>query len=233
MLPDRQLGSRPATYELKYYGSGVEFQYLLFRLADFDRDKLLADDNPIALVVLAAQDAERHRRRSQERYDVKWRLIRLLYRRNYTREEIVELFEFIDWVLQLSDGDEQRLWEDINKLEEVNRMPYITSVERIGIQKGIEQGFQQGKEEGFQQGAQQGKEEGFQQGAQQGREEGIQLGILETLDERFGDIPPAISDEIRQIEDQNQLRTLQRQAVRSASIDDFRQQLRNQTADSE
>ena len=129
-------------YELKYYGSGVEFQYLLFRLADFDRDKLLADDNPIALVVLAAQDAERHRRRSQERYDVKWRLIRILYQRHYTRKEIVELFEFIDWVLQLSDGDEERLWQDINTLEEVNRMPYITSVERIGIKKGFEQGFQ-------------------------------------------------------------------------------------------
>ena len=193
------------TYELKYYGSGVEFQYLLFRLTDFDRDKLLADDNPIALVVLAAQDAERHRRRSQERYDVKWRLIRILYQRHYTRKEIVELFEFIDWVLKLSDGDEQRLWQDINTLEEVNHMPYITSVERIGIRKGIEQGVQQG----------------------------CQLQILETLDERFGDIPPSISDDIRQIEDQSLLRTLQRQAIRSTSIDDFRQQLRNQTADSD
>ena len=85
-------------------------------------------------------------------------------------------------------------------------MPYITSVERIGIQKGVQQGFQQG--------------------VQQGREQGIQLGILETLDERFGDIPPSISDEVRQIEDQNQLRVLQRQAIRGTSIDDFRQQLR-------
>ena len=212
------------TYEFKYYGSGVEFQYLLFRLSDFDRDKLLADDNPIALVVLAAQDAERHRRRSQERYDVKWRLIRLLYQRNYTRKEIVELFEFIDWVLQLSDGDEQRLWQDINNLEEVNRMPYITSVERIGIQKGYEQGIQQGVQQGFQQG----KEQGIQEGVQQTF---LRL-ILETLDERFGDIPSSISDEILQIKDHDQLRILQRQANRSRSIDDFCQQLRNQTADS-
>ena len=99
-------------------------------------------------------------------------------------------------------------------------MPYITSVERIGIQKGYEQGMEQG----VQQGVQQGREEGIQ--------EGCQLLILETLDERFGDIPPSISDEIRQIDDQSRLRTLQRQAIRSASIEDFRQQLRNQTADS-
>ena len=194
------------TYELKYYGSGVEFQYLLFRLTDFDRDKLLADDNPIALVVLAAQDAERHRRRSQERYDVKWRLIRILYRRNYTREEINGLFEFVDWVLQLSDNDEERLWQDINKMEEVNQMPYITSVERIGIRKGFEQRRQEGAQQAF------------------------QLAILETLDERFGDIPSAISEDILQIEDHDQLRVLQRQVIRSASIEDFRQQLHNQTS---
>ena len=76
-------------------------------------------------------------------------------------------------------------------------MPYITSVERIGIQKGVQQ-------------------------------ESQHL-ILETLDERFGDIPSAIADDIRQIEDHSRLRTLHRQAIRSASIEDFRQQLRNQT----
>ena len=85
-------------------------------------------------------------------------------------------------------------------------MPYITSVERIGIKKGFEQGIEQGVQQG------------------------CQLQILETLDERFGDIPSSISDDIRQIEDHSQLRTLQRQAIRSASIDDFRQQLRNQTS---
>ena len=90
-------------------------------------------------------------------------------------------------------------------------MPYITSVERIGIQKGFEQG----------------KEQGFQQGVQHTF---LRL-ILETLDERFVDIPSSISDEILQIEDHDQLRVLQRQANWSRSIEDFCQQLRNQTSE--
>ena len=168
---------------------------------DYERDKLLTDDNPMAIVVLAAQDSERLRRRYRARYDVKWHLIRMLYQRNYTRLEILDLFDFIDWVLQLSDKDEERLCEEINKLEEANQMPYITSVERIGIQKGLKQGLQQGA-----------------------LGESQQL-IIETLDERFGAVPSFISDAILQIRDHNQLRALHRRAIRSTSIEEFRQKL--------
>ena len=31
-------------------------------------------------------------------------------------------------------------------------MPYVTSIERMGIEKGLQQGFQQGRQEGIQQG---------------------------------------------------------------------------------
>ncbi|TLD44437.1 MAG: hypothetical protein FAZ92_03304 [Accumulibacter sp.] len=39
-------------------------------------------------------------------------------------------------------------------------MPYITSVERIGIEKGMQQGMQQGMRQGMQQGMQQGIRQG-------------------------------------------------------------------------
>jgi len=37
----------------------------------------------------------------------------------------------------LSDEEENQLWEEINELEEVKGMSYITSVERIGMRKGL------------------------------------------------------------------------------------------------
>jgi hypothetical protein len=40
------------------------------------------------------------------------------------------------------------LWQDLEQLERNRRMPYITSVERIGMEKGIQQGIQQGKQLG-------------------------------------------------------------------------------------
>jgi hypothetical protein len=80
-------------YRLKAYGSGVEFGYLAFKLMDYPTEQLEADDNPMALVVLAAQERERVRRMGSA-YDAKWRLVRKLYEKGYTRQEILDLFEF-------------------------------------------------------------------------------------------------------------------------------------------
>ena len=107
ILTERASSSADGRYEWKVFGSGVEFHYLAFNLMDYDREQLLADKNPIALVVLAAQERERLRRRG-DRFDAKWYLIRRLYERGYSREEIISLFKFIDWVIRLSDDEETR-----------------------------------------------------------------------------------------------------------------------------
>ena len=56
-------------------------------------------------------------------------------------------------------------------------MRYITSVERIGMQQGMEKGLQQG----LQQGMQQGKQEGIHQGQAEM--------VLRLLNRRFGAVP--------------------------------------------
>jgi len=187
-------------FELKEYGSGIEFQYLTRKLMNYEREALEKDDNPIAMVVLAAQERERLRR-GGERFNAKWYLIRKLYERGYSREEIIGLFEFIDWVIQLNDAEENQFWENVKTLEEENKMPYVTIGERIGIQKGLQQGA-----------------------LAEGREM-----ILEALEERFGGVPTPVSDAIHQIEATDRLRALLRQAIRSASQEEFQQALNGAT----
>jgi hypothetical protein len=182
-------------YELKAYGSGVGFRYLCFRLMDYDRDKLEEDSNPIAMVVLASQERERAKRKG-EMFDAKRYLIRKLYERGYGRDEIIGLFEFIDWILQLSDEEEDIVLEELRKLEEVKKMPYVTSAERIGIRKGLQQGF-----------------------LIEGREM-----ILEELD-RFGEVPSIISSAVNQVEDKDLLKSLLRCAIKCASLEEFKQAL--------
>jgi hypothetical protein len=66
--------------------------------------------------------------------------MRGLYERGRRREEILALFRFIDWLLVLPAGLEQAFWQELRQIEEVHHMPYVTSVERLGIQQGLEQG---------------------------------------------------------------------------------------------
>ena len=85
----------------------------------------------------------------EARYQAKRGLIRSLYRRGYQRQEILELFRFIDWVLALPDGLEDRLWAEIEDFDEEKQMHYLASFERkaqqIGMEKGMEKGISKGQ----------------------------------------------------------------------------------------
>jgi len=55
---------------------------------------------------------------------------------------------FPDWMMHLPVDLQHALWQELEQLERNRRMPYITSVERIGMEKGIQQGIEQGKQLG-------------------------------------------------------------------------------------
>ena len=71
-------------------------------------------------------------------------MIKRLYRSGYEKQDVIRLFDFIDWVMALPEELEEQLWTEIRKFEEEEKMEYISSVERIGIKKGMQQGMQQG-----------------------------------------------------------------------------------------
>ena len=81
---------------------------------------------------------------TEQRYLWKLTLIKRLYRQGYAKADVIRLFEFIDWIMSLPEELEKGLWTEIQKFEEETKMEYVSSVERIGIQKGREEGMQQG-----------------------------------------------------------------------------------------
>jgi len=74
--------------------------------------------------------------------------VRELYRRQYSREQVVQLFQFIDWCINLPEKLELVFQEELSKIEEVEKMTYVTSIERMGIEKGKQEGRAEGKQEG-------------------------------------------------------------------------------------
>jgi len=67
-------------------------------------------------------------------------LIKRLYKSGCEKQDVIWLFDFIDWVMALPEELEEQLWIEIQKIEEEEKMEYISSVERIGIKRGIQQG---------------------------------------------------------------------------------------------
>jgi hypothetical protein len=75
-------------------------------------------------------------------------LIKAPYGCGYPRDDILRLFWFTNWLLELPMELADKIWRELRSYEEAGKMAYITSVERIGIKKGIEQGIQQGIRQG-------------------------------------------------------------------------------------
>ena len=76
------------------------------------------------------------RTQDQERYKAKLRLLRILYDRHWDKQRVINLFNVIDWLMQLPEWLNSKVWKELETIEEREKVQYITSVERIGIAKG-------------------------------------------------------------------------------------------------
>ena len=143
VLGDEEKGWRPTIYERELWGCRATLEFPVVKLLDYDMDELAQDPNPLAPIVQAHRTAQLAKQDVGIGYANKLSLIKSLYERGYGREDIVQLFRLIDWFIALPKLEEDRLWSEIQTLEENKKMSYITSVERRGIEKGLQQGKQQ------------------------------------------------------------------------------------------
>lgn len=142
VLGDERATWRPSHFANELWGCEAQFRFPIIKLMDYQerRAELEQSSNPFATVILAHLSAQETRRDLAQRAQTKIQLTRRLYLLGYGRADIIRLFHFIDWLLQLPDDLSTWFWQELESWEEQQRMPYVTSVERIGIEKGIAKG---------------------------------------------------------------------------------------------
>jgi hypothetical protein len=150
VLADDRPHWKPQSYGYELLGCRHYLEFPTVKLLDYQpqAQALLVDPNPFALVTAAHLLTQQTKGDDRQRLAAKWRLAKLLYERNWDKQRIIDLFSVIDWMMQVPKDLQNQLWQDIEQLERNRTMPYITSVERIGIEKGIQQGMQQGIRQG-------------------------------------------------------------------------------------
>lgn len=148
ILADERPTWRPNEFRDELWGCEVNFRFPIVKLLDYAEqwNELEASSNPFATVVMAHLKAKETRQDTQVRKRWKLYLTKQLYEKGYQREDIINLFRFIDWVLKLPKELETSFWEEVSEYEENKKMPYVTSGERIGIEKGVKQGILEGIE---------------------------------------------------------------------------------------
>ncbi|MBN3923604.1 cytosolic protein [Nostoc sp. NMS4] len=138
ILGDEQVNWRPNRFGYELFGTKVEFQFPIVKLLDYQQrqSELEASRNPLATVVMAHLAAVQTKSDRLQRKQQKLSLVRRLYQQGFEREDVLNLLAFVDWVLTLPQDLEREFQHEVEQLEAEQRMQYVTSFERSGIEKG-------------------------------------------------------------------------------------------------
>ena len=149
VLADSSSDFQAGEYRRGRWGCEVRFCFPTVKLLELGRDwaSLEASDNPFTLVVMAHLMAQKNRD-GVKRLDAKLQLIRLMYRRGYSKDQVLTLFRVIDWLLHLPPELAPAFEQALSSIKEEQKVAYITSIERLGLERGIQQGMEQGMQQG-------------------------------------------------------------------------------------
>ena len=132
--------NRPDTFLQAGWGFEHKMSFPLVKIIDYKNKikDLEQSPNPMATVVLAQLKClESAHKTPETQFDVKLTLIRMLYRKGFNKNQVRQVFNFIDWLISLPLELEEKITDEIIKFEEVEKVTYVTNAERIGEKRGI------------------------------------------------------------------------------------------------
>jgi len=150
ILGDETENWRPRSFHDALWRCSVKFEFPVIKLLDYESqwDQLAVSRNPFAIVVMAHLKTKETHNNFLERKDWKLRLTIMLYEQGYEPQDILELYNFLDWLMQLPKTLEQQFQVELEQFEETRQMKYVTAIERMAEERGQEQGQAQGQAQG-------------------------------------------------------------------------------------
>ncbi len=144
ILCDADPNWRPNQYNYNYPNTRLNFEFGTVKLLDYQNRwaELEKSDNPFATVVMAHLKTQQTSKKPGDRKTWKFSLIRRLYEQGLQEKDIRNLYRFIDWVMILPKALEAEFWEEFKQFEQERTMSYVTTGERIGYERGRQEGEQ-------------------------------------------------------------------------------------------
>lgn len=196
VLADDRTDWKPDRFGYSLWGFEIGVRFPIVKLLEYadQAEELASQTNPFAIVVLAHVRTLETRGKPDERRNVKLALVKNLYEHGWSGDDIRKLFRFIDWIMDLPEELKQSFWQEFHEYEERKHMPYITSVERIGMEKG----------------------------RQEGRKETLVEAIAMDVELKFPDQTAEIMKRVQELDDVDALRAALKAIKTAKTADEFR-----------
>jgi hypothetical protein len=185
LLTKEEAAETKDRFEYKKGRFELLFKYPLEKLWEYQsrRAEFEASNNFFYLLIaihLRALEAKNQ----QQMYDTKLEFYTLLLEKGFAGEDVVKLYKFLDWSIQMPKYLESRFTAAVEELERSKQVNYVTSAERLGVARGRKQGRRKGRAEGLAKG----RVEGSKQTA-------VDL-LLAALVAKFGVLEPEIQQQV-------------------------------------
>ncbi|MBI2939980.1 MAG: cytosolic protein, partial [Chloroflexi bacterium] len=124
---------RPDRFRYAVGGCEVGIRFPLAKLVDYRSRwaELEGSRNPFAVAVMAHLKTRETRHDDQERRRWKLALVRGLYERGFRRQEVLDWFRFVDWLMRLPAEGEAGFWEGLGLLPEIRGVPDVDTLQAI------------------------------------------------------------------------------------------------------
>jgi len=143
ILGDESKNWRPNSYQYGMGKSRLKLDFSIVKLLDYQGEELEQSNNIFAVVVMAHLKTKLTTSNLTEREQVKWELVRRLYERGLTKFDIINLGKFIDKMMTLPPELQLNFKTKLNQYEEERKMPFLSTLEEMAIEKGIKETRQQ------------------------------------------------------------------------------------------
>ena len=207
LLTDRNQYYRPYEFKFEKWDFALNFKFPLVKIIDYinyDFEKEYRK-NPFSLLVqayLKTMETENHEFR---RFEWKKRFIGALHDLGFDHKTLYNLFRFIEWIMELPEELEDKLYLEILEMKGEKDMSFMTILEKKSMEKGLEKGMKEGLKKGVRQGIIQGRQDA----------------ILAVLEVKFRKPSKNVAKLIRKIQSLEALDRLLEHAKLANSLDDF------------
>ena len=201
VLGDQQAGWRPDQFAYAALGCRVGMEFPAIKLRDLDSAMLAASTNIVACIIEAHLLTMATQRKHTERAVQKFALIRSIYNRGFDAEQIRQAYRFIDTLMRLPKSLDATVYAQVQQFEQERQMTYITTAERIGIEKGERIGIEKGERVG------------------------VKKTLVTAIEAKFGAHPPQVDERLTSLIERLDITPLMLAILEAETIDELTQRI--------
>ncbi len=149
VLGDNDPRWRPSEFRFEIGGFESRTTFPIAKLLDYEPqwEMLEQSSNPFAVIVMAHLKALATMKQPETRLEWRVRLATSLYERGYSEGQVLQLVNFIDWLMVLDDEREERFDETMRIYEAEHTMETLSPYQKRFIARGKLEGKLEGKRE--------------------------------------------------------------------------------------